>query len=231
MSEMKKIIIAIDGHSSCGKSTFAKSIAKYYGYVFIDTGAMYRAVTLYAIANGIVTPQGVDVSKLENSLKRISIDFKYDNQLQKSFVYLNGENVESKIRGVEVSSSVSAVSQNSSVRALLVKLQQKMGENKGIVMDGRDIGTTVFPNAELKIFMTASVEIRAQRRYDELVAKGENVSLEEITNNIIDRDRQDETREISPLICAADALVLDNSTTTVAEQMEWIVQKIDKLIK
>ncbi len=228
---MKKIVIAIDGYSSCGKSTFAKAIAKELGYIFIDTGAMYRATTLYAIQNAMFEANVLNNQKLEDSLDKINIKFAFDNEAQKSFVYLNNINVEDKIRGIEVSNLVSTVSQNSKVRALLVNLQQTMGKDKGVVMDGRDIGTTVFPNAELKIFMTASVDVRAKRRYDELIAKGDKVSLDEIKQNIAQRDFQDETREVSPLRKAEDALVLDNSNISVEEQMQWVMQIINKLTK
>ena len=228
---MKKIVVAIDGYSSCGKSTFAKAIAKHFGYIFIDTGAMYRAVTLYAIQNGMINNKVLDAVKLEKSLENIDIRFVFDNDKQLSFVYLNGENIEDKIRGIEVSGSVSLVSQNSAVREQLVALQQSMGKDKGVVMDGRDIGTTVFPDAELKIFMTASADVRAKRRYDELVEKGDSVSLMEIATNITERDNQDENRAISPLRKASDAVVVDNSFMSVEQQMEWAVGRIEKLIE
>lgn len=228
--KMKKIVIAVDGYSSCGKSTFAKSIAAKLGYIFIDTGAMYRAVTLFAIENNMATNGTIDNDALEGSLKGIEISFNFDNEHQKSFVYLNGTNVESKIRGVEVSSYVSIVSQNLAVRTLLVELQQGMGRSKGIIMDGRDIGTTVFPDAELKIFMTASVDVRAQRRFNELTLKGDKVSFDEIKQNIESRDYLDQTREISPLRMADDAILLDNSDMTVTQQMDWGMQKIDAII-
>ncbi len=227
---MKQIVIAIDGHSSCGKSTFAKSIAKQLGYIFIDTGAMYRAITLYAIKNNMFVNGELNTPLLEQSLSQVSVKFNFDTAEQKSIVMLNGNNVESEIRGIEVSSYVSVVSQNANVREYLVDLQQKMGKEKGIVMDGRDIGTTVFPDAELKIFMTASVEVRAERRYLELTQKGDSVSLEEIKANIEDRDFQDENRKISPLRKAEDAIELDNSNMTVAQQMEWINTKIGAIL-
>lgn len=227
---MKKIVVAIDGYSSCGKSTFAKAIAKYFGYIFIDTGAMYRAVTLFAFQNGFIVNNVLDTEKLERNLKNIDVRFVFDNEKQISYVYLNGVNVESQIRGIEVSGSVSLVSQNPAVREQLVALQQSMGEDKGVIMDGRDIGTTVFPNAELKIFMTASVDVRAKRRHDELTEKGELISLDQITENICDRDFQDENREISPLRKASDAVILDNSFMSVPQQMDWVIGCIEKLI-
>ena len=215
---MKKIVIAIDGHSSCGKSTFAKSIAKKLGYVFVDTGAMYRAVTLYALKNNMFVNNELNTSLLESSLVNVDVDFSFDTAKQQSLVFLNGVNVESEIRGIEVSNFVSVVSQNALVREYLVGLQQKMGAKKGLVMDGRDIGTTVFPDAELKIYMTASVKVRAERRYLELTLKGDKVSLEEIKENIESRDFQDQNRAISPLRKASDAIMLDNSDMTVEQQ-------------
>ena len=227
---MKKIVIAIDGHSSCGKSTFAKSIAKKLGYVFVDTGAMYRAVTLYALKNNMFVNNELNTSLLESSLVNIDVDFSFDTPKQQSLVFLNGVNVESEIRGIEVSNFVSVVSQNALVREYLVGLQQKMGAKKGLVMDGRDIGTTVFPDAELKIYMTASVKVRAERRYLELTLKGDKVSLEEIKENIESRDFQDQNRAISPLRKASDAIMLDNSDMTVEQQMEWVMTKIDVIL-
>ena len=227
---MKKIVIAIDGHSSCGKSTFAKSIAKKLGYVFVDTGAMYRAVTLYALKNNMFVNNELNTSLLESSLVNVDVDFSFDTAKQQSLVFLNGVNVESEIRGIEVSNFVSVVSQNALVREYLVGLQQKMGAKKGLVMDGRDIGTTVFPDAELKIYMTASVKVRAERRYLELTLKGDKVSLEEIKENIESRDFQDQNRAISPLRKASDAIMLDNSDMTVEQQMEWVMTKIDVIL-
>ncbi len=214
----KKIIIAIDGYSSCGKSTFAKAVAAKLGYIFIDTGAMYRAVTLFAMRNGLTD----DPEALAERLPEVRIDFRFDPETGHSDVYLNDENVETEIRRIDVSNRVSGVSSIPAVRAKLVAMQQEMGRRKGVVMDGRDIGTMVFPEAELKIFMTADPRVRAERRYKELIAKGEEVSLAEIERNIRERDRQDETRAVSPLRRAADAVVLDNSGMTVEEQMEWI---------
>lgn len=219
---MKKIIIAIDGYSSGGKSTFAKAVAEMLGYVYIDTGAMYRAVTLYAMRGGIVDRP----EEIVKALPDMEIVFQVNPGNGKSEIYLNGTNVESEIRSIDVSNHVSQVSQIPEVRQKLGAMQQAMGERKGIVMDGRDIGTVVFPDAELKIFMTADPHVRAERRYKELTAKGDRVSLEEIERNIRERDRQDETREISPLRQAEDAIVLDNSHMTVETQMEWIKNKL-----
>lgn len=227
---MKKIVIAIDGYSSGGKSTFAKAIASRLGYIFIDTGAMYRAVTLFALRSGMIRNGEVDRKALVEALGRIRIGFRYNPEKGKSDIYLDGENVEDEIRGIEVSTWVSHVSSIAEVRALLVRLQQQMGKDKGIVMDGRDIGTVVFPDAELKIFMTASPHVRALRRYKELSGKGENVSLEEIERNIEERDRLDETRKESPLRRAKDAVLLDNSEMTVDEQMEWVMKLIEERI-
>lgn len=226
----KKIIIAIDGFSSCGKSTFAKEIAAKIGYIFIDTGAMYRAVTLFGIRSGAIEGTIVDAEALTDSLDEIDIAFRFNPSRGASDIYLSGENVEGAIRGIEVSNCVSEVSAIGEVRRRLVLLQQQMGSKGGIVMDGRDIGTVVFPNAELKIFMTADPLIRAQRRYDELAAKGQKVSLEEIEKNIRKRDMADQQRAISPLRRADDALELDNSTMSIPEQMEWVMTKIDALI-
>ena len=227
---MKKIVIAIDGYSSGGKSTFAKAIASRLGYIFIDTGAMYRAVTLFAMRSGMIRNGEVDRKALVEALGRIRIGFRYNPEKGKSDIYLDGENVEDEIRGIEVSTWVSHVSSIAEVRALLVHLQQQMGKDKGIVMDGRDIGTVVFPDAELKIFMTASPHVRALRRYKELSGKGENVSLEEIERNIEERDRLDETRKESPLRRAKDAVLLDNSEMTVDGQMEWVMKLIEERI-
>lgn len=221
---MEKIIIAIDGYSSCGKSTFAKAVAAKLGYIFIDTGAMYRAVTLYAMRGGMVE----DRERLVAALPEVRIEFRFDPAAGRSDVYLNGENVETEIRRIDVSERVSTVSSIPEVRAKLVAMQQEMGRAKGVVMDGRDIGTVVFPGAELKIFMTADPEVRAERRYRELTAKGERVVMEEIERNIRERDRQDETRAVSPLRRAADAVVLDNSRMTVAEQMAWIDRQLER---
>ncbi|MCH5306405.1 MAG: (d)CMP kinase [Rikenella sp.] len=215
---MKKIIIAIDGYSSCGKSTFAKAVAARLGYLFIDTGAMYRAVTLYAMRHGIAD----DPAAVVAALPQMRIEFRFNPASGRSDVYLNGENVEAEIRRIDVSNRVSAVSGIPEVREKLVAMQQEMGRAKGVVMDGRDIGTVVFPEAELKIFMTADPKVRAERRYKEQIAKGEPVSMEEVERNIRDRDRQDESRAVSPLRRAEDAVVLDNSSMSLAEQMTWI---------
>ncbi len=219
---MRKIIIAIDGYSSCGKSSFAKAIAAKLGYIFIDTGAMYRGVTLWAIRHGMVDGPRVDEARLAEALPAIDISFAYNEERKPGDLILCGENVEAQIRTIEVSDAVSRVSAIPAVRARMVAMQQAMGRDKGVVMDGRDIGTTVFPDAELKIFMTASVDVRAERRYKELAAKGENVTLEEVRRNVMERDRIDETRTESPLRRADDALLLDNSSMTVDEQMDWV---------
>lgn len=232
---MKRIIIAIDGFSSCGKSTMAKDLAKEIGYIYIDSGAMYRAVTLYCIENGIFdSNNNIQEEKLKERIADINITFKLNKETQRPDTYLNGILVEDKIRTMEVSSRVSPVAALGFVREALVKLQQSMGKEKGIVMDGRDIGTAVFPDAELKIFVTASAEIRAQRRYDELKAKGMEASYEEILHNVEERDKIDQTRKVSPLRKADDAILLDNSNMTIAEQKEWLrneFEKSDKCIK
>lgn len=217
----KRIIIALDGHSSCGKSTFAKAIAARLGYIFIDTGAMYRAVALYAMEHGAIESGIVDEDRIVAMLNEINIDFRFNPERGASDIYVNGDLVEGKIRTIEVSNCVSAVSSIAQVREKLVKMQQKMGERKGVVMDGRDIGTVVFPDAELKIYMTADARVRAERRYKELTAKGDKVSFEEILENVVSRDKADMSRAISPLQQAEDAIVLDNSYMTVEEQMEW----------
>ena len=220
---MKKIIIAIDGFSSCGKSTMAKDLAKEIGYIYIDSGAMYRAVTLYCIEHQLFDEKGqVKEEELKARMNDIHISFRLNPETQRPMTYLNGMNVEDRIRTMEVSSHVSPVAVLGFVREALVRLQQEMGKEKGIVMDGRDIGTAVFPQAELKIFVTASPEIRAQRRYDELKAKGQEASFDDILYNVKERDRIDQTREISPLRQAEDAILLDNSHLTIQEQKEWL---------
>jgi CMP/dCMP kinase len=219
---VNNIIIAIDGYSSCGKSTFAKAIARELNYIFIDSGAMYRAATLDFLRNGVIRNGTIDVELMKQRLAKIVINFRLNETANRSETFLNNESVEDEIRGLEVSNHVSIVSAQKEVRAKLVKLQQEMGREKGIVMDGRDIGTTVFPMAELKIFMTADPKIRAKRRYDELVGKGQQVNIEEVEANIRQRDYIDETRDESPLRKAEDALVLDNSNMTPAQQMEWV---------
>ena len=217
----KKIVIAVDGFSSCGKSTFAKLVAARLGYIFIDTGAMYRAVTLYALENGAIANGILNEEALIGMLDDIDISFRFNPERGASDIYVNGVWVEGKIRTIEVSNLVSSVSAVAEVRKRLVALQQRMGRDKGVVMDGRDIGTVVFPNAELKIFMTADPEVRAERRYRELQAKGEQVSMEEIVENIRQRDHLDQTRAISPLRKADDAIVLDNGGMTLEEEMAW----------
>ncbi|MBO5456066.1 MAG: (d)CMP kinase [Muribaculaceae bacterium] len=222
------IIIAIDGYSSSGKSTMAKQLAKNIGYRYIDSGAMYRAVTLYGMRHGLVTTDGeVDVPKLISSLPDIHIDFHLEGDRQ--FTMLNGENVENEIRTLGVSNCVSPVAAIPEVRHALVKMQREMGERKGIVMDGRDIGTVVFPNAEMKVFCDASAERRAERRYKELTDKGEQVSYEDVLANVIKRDHIDETRDESPLRCADDAVRLDNSTMTIDEQNRWLIDLFNKI--
>lgn len=223
-----KIVVAIDGHSSCGKSTIAKALAAKFGYVFIDSGAMYRAVTLYALRHNLVADGELKRDELIGSLSKIKIEFRYNQASMKSDTYLNGENVEEEIRQLPVSQNVSPVATIAEVRAAMVRLQQEMGKNKGIVMDGRDIGTVVFPDAELKLFVTATAEIRAKRRFDELKAKGEDVSFAEILENVKERDFIDSTREASPLRKADDALVLDNSNLTETEQLEWVIGKVEE---
>ena len=220
---MKKIIIALDGHSSCGKSTMAKALAKQIGYIYVDTGAMYRTVTLFALRNNVFNGNELDAARLKSLLSEIHVSFVLDPETNLPLACLNGEVVEREIRTMEVSSRVSPIAALPFVRALLTKMQQQMGEAKGIVMDGRDIGTAVFPQAELKIFVTASAEVRAQRRYDELKAKGEQVTYEEILKNVQERDYIDSHREVAPLKQAEDALVLDNSNMTREEQNEWLM--------
>ena len=226
----KKIIIALDGFSSCGKSTFAKAIAARLGYIFIDTGAMYRAVTLYALEQGAIGENGVDEAAVVQLLPQINISFRFNAERGASDVYVNGELVEDKIRSIEVSNAVSSVSSIGAVREKLVAMQQQMGRERGVVMDGRDIGTVVFPDAELKIFMTAEATVRAQRRYAELTAKGDNVTLEEILENVISRDKADMERAISPLCQAEDAVVLDNSHMSVEEQMAWFMERYEAIV-
>ncbi|MBQ4589657.1 MAG: (d)CMP kinase [Bacteroidaceae bacterium] len=227
---MKKITIAIDGYSSCGKSTMAKDLAREVGYIYIDSGAMYRAVTLYCLDNGLFTPDGIDTAQLEAAMPNIRISFHLNPETQRPTTYLNGVNVEDRIRTMEVSTRVSPVAALPFVREALVKLQQEMGQAKGIVMDGRDIGTVVFPDAELKIFVVASAEIRAQRRYDELKAKGQEASYEEILANVKERDYIDQNREVSPLRQAEDAILLDNSNLTIEEQKQWLAAEFEKAV-
>ncbi len=233
MSDTKKapkIIIAIDGFSSCGKSTFAKAIAARLGYIFIDTGAMYRAVTLYALDHGAIRSGIVDEEAVVRLLGEISITFRFNPERGASDIYVNGDLAEGRIRTIEVSNCVSRVSAIPEVRSKLVAMQQEMGRRRGVVMDGRDIGTVVFPDAELKIFMTADPAVRARRRYDELRARGDEVSLEEIERNVRERDRADMSRAVSPLRQAEDAVVLDNSHMSVGEQMEWFLREYERVL-
>lgn len=227
----KKITIAIDGFSSTGKSTLAKQLAKHLGYVYVDTGAMYRAVALFAMQNNLISVDSFDKVKLLNELKNIVLEFKFNIELGFAEMYLNGENVEKAIRTIEVSGFVSKVAEVSEVRAKLVEQQQEMGKNKAIVMDGRDIGTVVFPDAELKIFMTASAATRAQRRYDELLQKGDSVTYEEVLKNVEERDYIDTHRDDSPLVMAEDAVEIDNSYLNREEQFEAVLDLVNAIIK
>ena len=226
----KKLIIAIDGYSSSGKSTFAKAIAKELNYIYIDSGAMYRAVTLYCLKKGYAGKGDLNIDGILADIKDIHICFVYNSDILEYETFLNSENVEREIRGFEVSSYVSRISMIPEVRSRMVELQRQIGVLRSIVMDGRDIGTVVFPDADLKIFMTASVDIRSKRRYDELRNKNIEVEFEEIRKNIIARDIADENRDISPLRRAEDAILLDNSRMTVDEQMEWVMKIIKKKI-
>lgn len=226
---MKKIVIAIDGFSSCGKSTMAKDLAREVGYIYVDTGAMYRAVTLFAMRNDVFDAEGnIDETRLKALLPDVKLTFQLNNETKLPEVCLNGENVERYIRTLEVSQHVSPIAALPFVREKLVEQQQAMGKEKGIVMDGRDIGTVVFPNAELKIFVTASAEIRAQRRFKELEAKSMPADFDEILQNVEQRDYIDTHRETSPLRQADDALVLDNSHLTIAEQKVWLMEKFNE---
>lgn len=229
---MKKITIAIDGFSSCGKSTMAKDLAKEIGYIYVDTGAMYRSVTLFALRNHLFDANGkINVEELEKLMPEIKISFKFNPSTSRPDTYLNGELVEKEIRTLEVSNHVSPIATIPFVRKALVAQQQQMGKEKGIVMDGRDIGTTVFPDAELKIYVTASPEVRAQRRYDELQAKGMPADYEDILKNVQERDYIDTHREVSPLKKAEDALELDNSHMTITEQKQWLIEAYKKAVK
>jgi CMP/dCMP kinase len=227
---LKKITIAIDGFSSTGKSTLAKQLAAKLGYVYVDTGAMYRAVTLFAMQNGYITTDYFDKQTLENSLPSIKLHFEFNSTLGFAEMYLNDVNVENEIRTLEVSNFVSKTAEVSKVRAKLVEQQQEMGKSKGIVMDGRDIGTVVFPDAELKIFMTASPETRAQRRYDELQNKSQNVSYEDVLKNVQERDYIDSHREDSPLLKSDDAIEIDNSHLTREEQFEMVLALVNEVL-
>ena len=227
---MKQLTIAIDGFSSTGKSTLAKQLAKEYGYIYVDTGAMYRAVTLFAMQNGFVSPTHLAADSLVGAIDQIELHFQYNPSLGFAEMFLNGVCVEQEIRSMAVSNLVSKIAEISPVRSLLVKQQQAMGLNKGIVMDGRDIGTVVFPAADLKLFMTASAETRAQRRFDELTAKGDAVSYEAILQNVQERDYIDTHRDDSPLVIAEDAIEIDNSYLTREEQLAVVIELIaDKL--
>lgn len=228
---MKKITIAIDGFSSCGKSTMAKDLAREIGYIYIDSGAMYRAVTLYSIENDIFKGEEIDTERLRKEIADIHISFQLNPETGRPDTYLNGINVENKIRNMEVSNRVSPIAALDFVREAMVAQQQEMGQAKGIVMDGRDIGTTVFPDAELKIFVTATPEIRAQRRYDELKAKGQEAGFEEILENVKKRDYIDQNREVSPLRKADDALLLDNTDLTISQQKEWLQEQFNNTLK
>ena len=229
MMQLKRpLVIALDGHSSCGKSSFAKTIAKELGYIYLDSGAMYRAVTLFAMQKGFIQNKKVDQPSLEKHLQVIHIEFRHGSENSQYETYLNGENIETKIRSMEVSENVSEVSKIKSVRSRLVALQQKMGEKKGIVLDGRDIGTVVFPKADIKLFMTASLEVRTQRRFKELQDKGIAVNQEEVSTNLAQRDYLDQNRAESPLKKADDALILDNSNMTPAQQLEWFQIILEK---
>ena len=230
---MKKIVVAIDGHSSCGKSTMAKALARTVGYIYVDTGAMYRVVTLYALRNRLIENGRIYEFALQQHIdcSRVKVSFQLDPETNLPLACLNGEVVEDEIRGMEVSNNVSPIAALPFVRKFLVAQQQAMGKGKGIVMDGRDIGTVVFPDAELKVFITASAEIRAQRRYDELVSKGEkDVNYDEILKNVIERDQIDSTREVGPLRQAEDAVVLDNSHCTREEQNAWLLEKFNAVV-
>lgn len=229
---MEKIIIAIDGFSSCGKSTMAKDLAHELGYIYVDTGAMYRCVALYALQHKLFLKDGeINIPELEAAMPNINISFKLNKETGHPDTYLNNENVENKIRTMEVSSHVSSIAAIPFVREALVAQQQKMGKDKGIVMDGRDIGTVVFPNAELKIFVTASPEVRAQRRYDELMEKGMEADYNEILENVKRRDYIDSHRDVSPLRKADDAIELDNSNISIEEQKQWLIKQYKRVCK
>ena len=230
-NNMKKITIAIDGHSSCGKSTMAKDLAREVGYVYVDTGAMYRSVTLYALRNGLFRDDdSIDTEALEQQMPQIQISFKFNPETGRPDTYLNGECVEKEIRSLEVSNHVSPIAAIPFVRTAMVAQQQQMGKDKGVVMDGRDIGTTVFPDAELKVFVTASARVRAQRRFDELKAKGMPADFDDILKNVEERDYIDSHREVSPLRKADDAILLDNSDMTIPEQKQWLLDRFNERV-
>lgn len=229
---MKRITIAIDGHSSCGKSTMAKQLAKDLSYIYVDTGAMYRAVTLFSMQNGYISDnRSIDEDRLHKALQSIDIAFVFRNEYKRPVVHLNGKCVEEEIRSIEVSRNVSLIAALPFVRTAMVEKQREMGKAKGVVMDGRDIGTTVFPDAELKIFVTASAEVRAQRRYDELVERSMPADYDEILANVKERDYIDSHREVSPLRMADDAVLLDNSDMTRDEQQQWLMHKVNEILK
>ena len=229
---MKRITIAIDGHSSCGKSTMAKQLAKDLGYIYVDTGAMYRAVTLFSMQHGYISDnRSIDEDRLHKALQSIDIAFVFRDEYKRPVVHLNGKCVEEEIRSIEVSRNVSLIAALPFVRTAMVERQREMGKAKGVVMDGRDIGTTVFPDAELKIFVTASAEVRAQRRYDELVERSMPADYDEILANVKERDYIDSHREVSPLRMADDAVLLDNSDMTRDEQQQWLMHKVDEILK
>ena len=226
---MKKITIAIDGFSSTGKSTLAKQLAKHLGYIFVDTGAMYRAITYFALQKDFIKQDFLDKENLIESLINIKLEFQFNQDLGFAEMYLNGKNIETEIRTINVSNYVSRIAEVSQVRAKLVEQQQEIGKNKGIVMDGRDIGTVVFPGAELKIFMTASPQTRAQRRFDEMTAKGENITFDEVLRNVQERDFIDTNRKDSPLVMATDAIEIDNSYLTRKEQFEIVLELVNNI--
>ena len=229
---MKKITIAIDGHSSCGKSTMAKDLARKVGYIYVDTGAMYRSVTLYALRHGLFNDDGtIKTDELEQQMSDIQISFQLNEETGRPDTYLNGECVEQEIRSLEVSNHVSPIAAIGFVREAMVAQQQLMGQGGGIVMDGRDIGTVVFPNAELKVFVTASAEVRAQRRFNELKEKGMPADFDDILKNVVERDYIDSHREVSPLRQAEDALLLDNSNMTIPEQNEWLLERFNEAVQ
>ena len=229
---MKKITIAIDGHSSCGKSTMAKDLAREVGYIYVDTGAMYRSVTLYALRHQLFNEDGsVKTDELEQEMGNIHISFVFNTEIGRPDTFLNGECVEKEIRSLEVSNHVSPIAAIPFVRTAMVAQQQQMGKDKGVVMDGRDIGTTVFPDAELKVFVTASARVRAQRRFDELKAKGMPADFDDILKNVEERDYIDSHREVSPLRQADDAILLNNSEMTIAEQKQWLLDRFNEAVR
>jgi cytidylate kinase len=228
--KVNKITIAIDGYSSCGKSTLAKTLAKSIDYSYVDTGAMYRCVTLYALENGIIKNDQVDKESLVGQLDDISISFQHSEQSKESDAYLNGVNVEETIRGMDISNHVSQISIIKEVREKMVAMQQKMGKEKGVIMEGRDIGTVVFPDAELKVFMTASIGVRVKRRYDEMRAKGLHVSVDDVKENVLSRDYEDTHRKHSPLVQADDAVVLDNSDLSELDQLNFMLKLVEERV-